>query len=67
MHRTGVFAYSLLKTIGLDSKATMSKIKQIREITFKNVGKERIQIADVKILPQIEKMVEKVEEQIKKE
>lgn len=51
MHRTGVFAYSLLRTIGLDYKEAMAKINEIRDITFKYVGKERIQIADTKVLP----------------
>lgn len=59
MHRTGVFAYCLLRTIGLKGTEAMEKIKTIREITYKYVGKERIQTADTKIMPEIEKLVEK--------
>ena len=57
IHRTGVFAYSLLRATGLSGKGAMTKILELREVTHRGVGKDRIEGADLYIIPPLLKAV----------
>lgn len=46
IHRTGIVLYLILRCFGYSYDECMSKIKEIREITFNGVGKERIKFAE---------------------
>ena len=53
IHRTGVFAYSLLRATGLSGKNAMAKILAIREVTHRGVGQVRIEGADLYVIPSL--------------
>eukprot|EP01060_Flectonema_neradi_P004429 TRINITY_DN12857_c0_g1_i1.p1 TRINITY_DN12857_c0_g1~~TRINITY_DN12857_c0_g1_i1.p1 ORF type:complete len:247 (+),score=36.63 TRINITY_DN12857_c0_g1_i1:76-741(+) len=42
IHRTGMFSYSVLRSLGYTSKAAVASLESLRTITFKRVGYERI-------------------------
>ncbi|KAJ9443297.1 hypothetical protein DIPPA_31966 [Diplonema papillatum] len=43
IHRTGMFAYSVLRTLGYTPRAAVQSLKNMRNITFTRVGAHRIQ------------------------
>eukprot|EP01064_Diplonema_japonicum_P029248 TRINITY_DN4688_c1_g1_i1.p1 TRINITY_DN4688_c1_g1~~TRINITY_DN4688_c1_g1_i1.p1 ORF type:complete len:226 (+),score=62.05 TRINITY_DN4688_c1_g1_i1:55-732(+) len=43
IHRTGMFAYSVLREIGYSSKAATDSLRHLREVTYLRVGRHRIQ------------------------
>jgi protein-tyrosine phosphatase len=50
-HRTGTFVYSLLRLFEESPDSAMNALKFIRKDTYDNVGDERIQYVEDKILP----------------
>ena len=56
IHRTGTFAYSLLRLNGFSSEESMNKLKEMREVTYKEVGQWRIELAENSILPAYQKI-----------
>ena len=46
IHRTGFFAYLLLRLRGLDRDAALTELAAIRPVTAEQVGDERIELAD---------------------
>ena len=61
IHRTGVFAYSLLRATGRTPKDTMLKILQLREVTHRGVGKDRVEGAEHYIVPPLLRAIAKTE------
>ena len=62
IHRTGVFAYSLLRATGLGGKSAMAKILEIREVTHRGVGQDRIEGANLYIIPSLLKAIKESKE-----
>jgi len=50
IHRTGVFAYSLLRLIGNTPPKAMDLLKEMREHTWKGVGDKRIEFVEKSLL-----------------
>ncbi|PYG26428.1 protein-tyrosine phosphatase family protein [Pelagimonas varians] len=46
IHRTGFFAYILLRLMGHDSAAALGELADLRHVTSNQVGEERIELAD---------------------
>lgn len=46
IHRTGYFAYILLRIMGLGASDALKALEQLREVTAKQVGEERIMLAE---------------------
>ena len=46
VHRTGTFTYSLLRRAGFSKEETMDLLYDIRPVTARQVGEERIQFAE---------------------
>ena len=46
IHRTGFFAYVLLRLRGLDRAEALHELSALREVTAAQVGDERIDLAD---------------------
>ena len=46
IHRTGFFAYILLRASGLDAAATRAKLAGIRPVTAEQVGEDRLELAE---------------------
>ena len=46
IHRTGFFAYVLLRLRGLERAEALSKLSELRPVTAEQVGEERIDLAD---------------------
>ncbi len=46
IHRTGFFAYLLLRLSGLDREAALSELASLRLVTAEQVGDERIDLAE---------------------
>ena len=42
IHRTGMFTYSILRSLSYSSKAAIGSLEVLRSVTFKRVGFERI-------------------------
>lgn len=62
IHRTGVVAYSLLRAKGYDKSEAMAKLFKLREATYNGVGKGRLRIAEVQIIPMLLKKVKTIKE-----
>ena len=46
IHRTGFFAYILLRILGHDAAAAIEKLAELRTVTFAQVGDERLELAE---------------------
>lgn len=46
IHRTGFFAYVLLRVSGLDADAARAKLAEIRPVTAEQVGEDRLELAE---------------------
>ena len=53
IHRTGVFAYSLLRGLGYSATNSMGKILELRKATHWGVGADRIRAAEELIVPKV--------------
>jgi protein-tyrosine phosphatase len=52
-HRTGTFVYCILRMFEETDKSAMEALRYIRLDTYKNVGDERIQYSEEKLLPTV--------------
>lgn len=59
LHRTGTVLYTLLRIFDETPESAMEAIKIIRLDTYKEVGKERIRIAESMIYPELLKRIKK--------
>ena len=57
VHRTGVFAYSILRGLGYSASNAMSKILDLRKATHWGVGADRIKAAEELIVPKVAEML----------
>ena len=57
VHRTGVFAYSILRGLGYSAINAMSKILDLRKATHRGVGADRIKAAEELIVPKVIEML----------
>ena len=46
IHRTGFFAYVLLRASGLEATAACAKLAEIRPVTAEQVGEDRLELAE---------------------
>lgn len=53
VHRTGTILYSILRMFGESKESALKAIKFIRLETFNNVGEERINYAEEKLIPNL--------------
>ena len=51
IHRTGFFAYVLLRLRGLDRSAALRELAELRSVTAEQVGDERLDLADEMVAP----------------
>ena len=51
VHRTGVFIYGLLRMSGIEKKEAYLKLNEIRPVTYKGVGEERINDFEDEVVP----------------
>ncbi len=52
IHRTGFFAYTLLRLMGHEQETALSELENLRSVTAAQVGDERIDLAE-KLLPNL--------------
>ena len=67
IHRTGVFAYSVLRGLGYSATNAMSKILELRKATHRGVGADRVRAAEDLIVPKVIEMLKKGVEVLKEE
>lgn len=46
IHRTGFFAYILLRLMGFDAAAALNELAELRGVTANQVGDDRIKLAE---------------------
>ena len=51
LHRTGTCGYTMLRMSGYQPKEAYDMLKTIREVTHRDVGDNRIEIAEKQIYP----------------
>ena len=57
IHRTGVFAYSVLRGLGYTATNALSKILELWRATHRGVGADRIKAAEELIVPKVIQML----------
>ncbi|KRX04066.1 hypothetical protein PPERSA_12513 [Pseudocohnilembus persalinus] len=65
IHRTGTITYSLLRFLGSSQEEALKQIQQLREVTSKQVGENRIEFAEEFIVqPYLNQQISNQSEQI---